>query len=293
MIKTILTHLTGTDCDQSVLAASHWIARLHSGHMACVRLVPDSARLIAQAAQVDMGTWMVLSDTVTAIEQGARERTNRARREWDEFCKREKVTIADVPPGPDAVSAAWIETIGDEFDEITALARFHDILVVAGGPERPGRLPDEALGSIIIGSGRPVLLAPQTARTGPLKTIAIAWKDSAEAARAIMAAMPLLAQAQRIEVLSANEEDKKAVQCLDCSEAVVRHLRWHGLNAHSHFVIPAGRTIPDAILESARGFGADLVVMGGYGHSRMREFVFGGFTRHILTGTDLPVLVSH
>ena len=293
MIKTILTHLTGTDCDQSVLAASHRIARFRSGHMACVRLIPDSATLIAQAAQVDMGTWMVLSDSVTAIEQEARERTDRARRELTEFCKSEKVSIVDAPPGPDAVSAAWIERIGDEFDEITALARFYDLLVVAGGPERPGRLPDEALGSIIIGSGRPVLLAPQTPRTGPVKTIAITWKDTAEAARAIGAAMPLLAEAQRIEVLSANEDDQKADQCLDRSEGVVRNLRWHGLNAHGHPVIPAGRTIPDAILESARSFEADLLVMGGYGHSRMREFVFGGFTRHILKGTDLPVFVFH
>jgi nucleotide-binding universal stress UspA family protein len=94
-------------------------------------------------------------------------------------------------------------------------------------------------------------------------------------------------------VLSANEEDTRAKECLDCSESIVQQLRWHGLNAYGHFVIPAGRTTPNAILETAHGFNADLLVMGGYGHSRLREFIFGGFTKRILDGVDLPVLVFH
>ena len=105
--------------------------------------------------------------------------------------------------------------------------------------------------------------------------------------------MPVLAKAQRIEILSANENDGQVSHCLDCSESVVQQLRWHGLNATAHFILPAGRSVPDAILETAHGLHADLLVMGGYGHGRLREFVFGGFTRRILEGVALPVFLFH
>lgn len=294
MIKTVLVHMTGTDCDRSVLAMGLEAVRPHAGHMECLRVVTDPAALVAQAAQLDMGTSMVLADMLNTLEQQDREKTDRARAAMTEFCKSENIALADAPPGPGAVSAAWRETpAADEFERITQFARYHDLVVLAGGPERTGRLSAEGLGSILVGSGRPVLLAPQKPPKAPIKTIAVAWKDAPEAARAITASMPLLAKADRIEVLSANEQDARAKECLDCSESVVRQLRWHGLNAYGHFVIPAGRSVPNAVLESAHGVHADLLVMGAYGHSRLREFVFGGFTQRILEGVDLPVLLFH
>ena len=293
MFKTILTHMTGTDCDQQVLEAALQIARPFSGHLECLRVISDPASLVMQAAQMDLVTSTMLADALTVIEQQNREGTQRARVTLGEFCKREDIVFASEPPGPNRVSAHWREKTGDEFDELTAQARFCDLVVLAGGGERKGRLPPEGIGQIIVGSGRPVLLTPERRRTSLTKTIAIAWKNTPEAARAITAAMPLLAKAERIEVLSVNEDEAGAIKCLDCSASVVQQLRWHGLNAYGNFVLPAGRTVANAILESAHGRHADLLVMGGYGHSRVREFVFGGFTRHILDGVDIPVLMFH
>jgi Universal stress protein family len=235
----------------------------------------------------------MLAEALNVVEQQNRQGTQQARITLAEFCKRDGVFLANDPTRTDGVSAHWCEKTGDEFDELTSQARFHDLLVLAGGAERKGRLPPEGIGQIIVGSGRPVLLAAEKPRKSLTKTIAIAWKDTPEAARAVSAAMPLLSKAERIEVLSANEEDTRAMECLDCSDSIVQQLRWHGLNAYGHFVIPAGRTIPKAILETAHSFNADLLVMGGYGHSRLREFIFGGFTQRILDGVDLPVLMFH
>jgi len=145
----------------------------------------------------------------------------------------------------------------------------------------------------MLSSGRPVLLAPEKVIGGTIETIAVAWKDSREAAVAIMAAMPLFARAKRIEVLSVNEENGSEQKCLDCSESIVEQLRWHELNAYGRFVLPAGRSAPQAVLETAHGLRADLLVMGAYGRSRLREFLFGGFTRRILEGVDLPVFAAH
>jgi nucleotide-binding universal stress UspA family protein len=296
MFKTVLAHLTGTDCDQSVLATALRLVRPFAGHIEGLRVVPDPAAMAAQALPFDtaIGMTMVLSDVLDTIERQSQERTQRARTTLSEFCKMQDVPYADAPPGPGNVSAAWREAnAADEWDHVIGAARFHDLVVLSGGNERPGRSPAELLGSVVVSSGRPVVLAPEKPSEGPIKTIAVAWKDTAEAARALTAAMPLLAQAERIEVLSANEKDSQVKQCLDCSDSVVQQLRWHGLNVHGHFIIPAGRSVPNAILDSARGLNADLLVMGGYGHSRLREFVFGGVTQRILQGVDIPVFLFH
>ena len=293
MFRTILVHLTGTDCDRAALTTALQIATPSSAHLRCLRVTPDPAALIAQATTIDMGTAMVLADTLDAIQQQASEHTSKARATFDQFCARHDVVRADSPLAT-GVAASWDESaVSDEFDCLIAEARFHDAVVLAGGPERPGRLPDGALGSIAIGGGRPVVLAPEHPTLKPIKTIAVAWKNSAESARAITAAMPLLEKADRIDVLTANEDDAEARTCVECTERVVQQFRWHGLNAHAHFVIPAGRSAPDAVLETAHSFAADLLVMGAYGHSRLREVIFGGFTQRILKGAGIPVLLFH
>jgi nucleotide-binding universal stress UspA family protein len=293
MIKSILTPLSGTDCDNAVLATSLRVLVGEGGHIDCLRLLPDPAELIAESAQVDMGGWMIISDTVAAIEKEAKQRTKIAQSNLAGFCERENIATSDRPGDAARVSVSWREEVGDEFDHISASARSHDLVVLAGGTDRSGRLPEEALGGIVIGSGRPVLLAPETASRGGFDRIAIAWKDAPEAARAVTAAMPLLEKAREIHVFSANESGPRGAEGIESSDRIVRCLRWHGLNVQGHFVIPAGRTPVDAVLQSAREVDAGLLVMGAYGHSRMRGFVFGGFTQRVLKGTELPVLLFH
>jgi nucleotide-binding universal stress UspA family protein len=293
MFRTVLVPLSGTDCDLSVLAASLRVFAGGTGHIACLRLTPDPAEIIAQSAQVDMGSWMIVSDTVTALAQDAKTRDAAARATLADFCAREQIPTAEDPPGPASTSVSWREDVGDEFDRITSHGRYHDLVVLAGGEERPGRLPAEALGGIIIGSGRPVLLAPPVPGFGSFNHIAIAWKNTSDAARAMTAAMPLLARARRIDVFSANESDSQTAEASADAEHVVRQLRWHGLDAAAHLLTPAGKTPAETVLQKAREARADLIVMGAYGHSRVREFVFGGFTERILKGADLPVLLFH
>ncbi len=293
MFKTVLAVLSGTDCDRPVLSTGFRTVVGRNGHIECLRLMPDPADLIAQAAQVEMGSMMLLSDTITAIEQEAKNRTEQARTNFTAFCQSENIQTQDNPNETSSVTAAFREEVGDEYDRVMDHARTHDLVILAGGNDRPGRLPEEALGGIIIGSGRPVLLAPADETKAPFRRVAIAWKDAAEAARAVTAAMPILENASRIDVYSVCEQDKRAGECVKTSDALVNCLRWHGLNATSNLLVPEGRPAADAVLDGAQHAGADLLVMGGYGHSRLREFVFGGFTQRILKGASLPVLLFH
>lgn len=293
MFKTILAPISGTDSDMSVLSMSLRIASAAGGHIECLRVRPDPAGLIAGSAQLLVGAPMILADTMAAVEREATSRTAAARANFDRFCRRENISIANEPSGPGAVTAAWREETGDEFDRLTAVARYHDIVVLPGARDRIGGLPVEAAGEVIMGGGRAVLLASDEFSKGPFNRIAIAWKDCPEAARAVNAAMPLLEAAHQIDVLSVCEADERAAEDCKTLDDLVRYLRWHGLSAHTQFMVPEGRTPADAVLDHAKHDAADLLVMGAYGHSRMREFIFGGFTERVLKGVDLPVLLFH
>ena len=293
MFKSILALLSGTDSDASVLSTSLRIASGANGHIECLRLRPDAASLIAQSAQIDMGAPMILADTVAAVEQEATSKTAAARASFDKFCREENIHIANEPSGGSTVTVSWREEAGDVFNRLSALARYYDTVVLPGGRNRLGGLPGEVAGDVIMGSGRAVVMAPETEGKGRFNRIAIAWKDSAEAARAVSAAMPLLEAAHEIDVLSVCEADKHAAVCVNTADDLVRYLRWHGLLAYTKFMVPEGRTPTDAALDHAKHAGADLLVMGAYGHSRMREFIFGGFTERVLKGVELPVLLFH
>ena len=247
MIKTILAHLTGTHVDEPVLAMSLDIARLYDGHIDCVHIASDPADLIRQAAQIELASSTILVEALGTIERQNKERMGHAQESFAQFCKQGNVVRAEAPPGPGAVSASLREISGDEADCLVAEGRFHDLVVLAGGVARDGRLPPEISGQVVVSCGRPVLLAPQKVETRKFKTIAVAWKNTPESARAITAAMPFLAKAAHVEVLSANEENEKALECVNWSDRVVRQLHWHGLKARGHFVLPAGRSVPNAI----------------------------------------------
>ena len=247
--------------------------------------------LRTEAAQIDIGMSAAIGDMLADFEKFANERTQAARAHFAKFCKEQRIAVEARDRG--TITAEFREVMGDEADHLIAESRFHDLTVVAGGPERASRLSQESLGAVVTSSGRPVLLVPAKARQNAFKTIAVAWKAAPEAARAITAAMPLLEKAEHVHVLGANEENAQAMACLDCSDAMTGYLRRHGIKANCHFVIPAGRSVPDSVVETAQSMGADLLVMGAYSHSRAREFVFGGFTRHVLHGVNLPVLMVH
>jgi nucleotide-binding universal stress UspA family protein len=146
----------------------------------------------------------------------------------------------------------------------------------------------ETLEAALFDSGRPLMI-PGVAPVAP-DTIAIAWKSTREAARAVAAAMPFLAQAKRVVILTAAEDDRT-----DRSEAarLLVTLQRHDIAAEARRLQPGSRNAADTLLAAAGEIDAGLLVMGGYGHSRLRELVFGGVTEHVIRGAALPVLMAH
>jgi nucleotide-binding universal stress UspA family protein len=128
---------------------------------------------------------------------------------------------------------------------------------------------------------------------GPLKldNVMICWDGSRPAARAIGDAMPLLEKAGRVEIVIVTNERGKQDEIEGAD--IGQHLARHGLKVDVHRLSGGTIDVADALLSHAADSGADFMVMGGYGHSRLREFVLGGVTRSILQSMTVPVLMSH
>ena len=181
---------------------------------------------------------------------------------------------------------------GNPVQNTTDEARFNDLVVLARATEQRGFSVD-SIANILVGCGRPVLLVPN-AEPGSLgHVVAIAWKQTAEAARAVTAAMPMLVRAKKIVVLTAAEDGGDPQQSAQSAERLAGKLRHHGLTVEAYGLSKQPGTAAETLFHKAKELGADLLVAGAYSHGRTRELVFGGFTRTVLGSGDLPVFLLH
>jgi nucleotide-binding universal stress UspA family protein len=178
-------------------------------------------------------------------------------------------------------------------DALIDLGRLHDLTIL------PAPLWDtlgrSELEAVIFGTGRPTLLLPSGKGKKPLQSVnrvVVAWDYSREAARAMADAMPILCRAKEVHILSVFGE--KGIHTTCVAGDLEKYLVAHKVNYVMDQVELNQGTIGDRVVSHAGAtINADLLVMGAYGHSRMREFVLGGATRAVLADTSLPVLLSH
>ena len=280
-MRKILVSLTGFESDTAALDTAYLAARLFDAQIHCICARPTPAQIGIGASPFEVGAAMNVAELIADLQKENELRTKNARLAFDRFRKQK-----------DFASATWQQITGDEVEVTIAEARFHD-LVVLGRPPEAAALSTAGIGIVLVASGRPLLVAPSKSPENIAPTVAIAWKDGPEAARAVTAAAPLLAKADRVIVLTANEGDAKANARVVSAERVPAQFRRHGSTTEARLVVPGGRSLPEAVLDTAAACGADILVMGGYGHSRLRELVFGGLTRHVLNSSSLPVFLFH
>jgi nucleotide-binding universal stress UspA family protein len=187
------------------------------------------------------------------------------------------------------IRTAWQAAFADPVTHLVAQACAADLVVVSRhGPDDPDPGPlGTPPGPVLMEAGRPVLIVPP--RTVQLKAARIltAWKDGLEARRAVSAALPFFRSADQVFVATLGEDVRPGN-----AEDLAVHLARHGANATARHLPAAGRA-GDAILRFALDQDADLIVMGAYGHPRLREWVFGGLTRDVLDRTPICCLMCH
>jgi len=188
-----------------------------------------------------------------------------------------------VHPGVDAELLTVEGLIGPA---VAMRAKVADLAVLPSMAAKENGRWGPARDAALFQSGRPVLIVPDEVG-GPIgETVVIAWKDAVEAVRAIAAATPFLATAKRVKLLNIAEDGED-----ETAPAMAAYLTKAGFPVETVTIELGGREVGEALLEAA-GSGV-LLVMGGYGHWRWREWVFGGATLYVLRNTDVPVLMSH
>ena len=183
-------------------------------------------------------------------------------------------------------------SLGGAGDLFGRLARRFDLAVVGQAEPKHGPAQDLVIEGALFGSGRPVIVVPYIQKGGlKLDRVLICWDGSRPAARAIGDAMPFLARAAAIDVVivASGREKSDEIPGVDMGE----HLARHALKIEVKRLVSGDLDVANTILSYAADSGADLIVMGGFGHSRLREFVLGGVTRGILGSMTVPALMSH
>jgi nucleotide-binding universal stress UspA family protein len=183
-------------------------------------------------------------------------------------------------------------TLAGGSDLFGSLARRFDLAVVAQADPDQAGLDDMVTEAALFAAGRPLIVVPYIQKEGiKLDRVLVCWDGSRNAARAIGDAMPFLVRAKTVEVIIVSTEPAKSGELpgADMGE----HLARHGLTVEVKQIVAADNDVASTILSHAADFSADFLVMGGYGHSRLKEFILGGVTRGILDAMTVPVLMSH
>ena len=292
MIKTILVGATGSESDNAAFAAALALARSFAAHIDALHVKLDPVALTVAMA-TDVGSGALTAGLLEQLETDAAERERQAREIFTRFCSGAGLAVAS-KPGQGSVaapSAQWHVETGEEPRWMATYGVAADLIVAprASGEEGASSATLEA---VLLESGRPILIPAATAMPASFERIAIAWKPTPQAARAVAAAMPFLTRAKEVVVITIAEEAAERTGDNDDAERLSRGLAWHGIAA-TVLRLNAGPGGAAATLSGGAGARADLLVIGGYGHSRLREWVFGGFTQHVLADAPLPVLIAH
>ncbi|MCU0791083.1 MAG: universal stress protein [Nitratireductor sp.] len=276
--KTMSAILRGESDTPRLVERMLPLIRAFGAHVTGIHAEPSPAAHVA-----------VLAGDLVSVDEGAieasRARMERVRTIFNDLCRREGISH----------DFRGMETFsGDSATASLASANAADLVVVQQAD------PDEIetmfadLETLLFDSGRPVLVLPyvNTAPVDP-KHVVIAWKPTKEAARAVFDALPLLHRAESVEILVVDGKETPEHSAAMIAADIATALDRHGIRVNISNQISAGVPIGDVIENRVADTGVDLVVMGAYSHSPLRELLFGGVTRTLLKSMTVPVLMSH
>ncbi len=232
------------------------------------------------------GTFTPQSDE--SYLQAEEENADALRERFNNLCKEHGVAPAAIGDHKDEMgaTASWRDEEGDIPADLVRIAAAADLIVVASEAEEAGAPLAEDL---LFQSGRPVLLCPAAGIASLPERVVITWNASAEAARAVASSSPFLHGASAVKVLTIHEPSRVDVKTAD----IAATLRLHGLDtSETEIELEPDERASDVLVREIEDAKADLVVMGAYSHSRWREAVLGGFTRHMLNKAAVPVLLA-
>lgn len=283
-IKEILVQVDDGPANQARLELALSLAKQHAAYLVALHVFDVALAPSAAFGAINVEDSLALLRWQEQLSQEANTRADRLRsafhvRLWNE-----------------QVAGEWRFVEGNAAHTITLHARYADMTILGQQDPRDDRVSSwtHVLESTLLGSGRPLLVVPHA---GQFETVGrralVGWNARREAARAIHDALPLLHGAESVTVLSIDAEPPQGAGNDPVAEDITRHLIRHGLPATTRSTCSDRLDPATLMLNFAADLGSDLIVIGGYGHSRIREIVLGGMTRTLLQHAPIPVLLSH
>ena len=285
MFKDILVHLDEGRRSGGRLKVAVDLARRQGAHLTGIFVLDIPASDAFYGAGMPYAGGGGMTEMVNALRADIAARAETIGQEFQEALRRE------------GLEGEWRVVEGDTVALLALHARYAD-LTILGQPDSDepykGSGADAVLVNVMLASGRPVLAIPYAGQFEQIgERVLVAWNASREATRAVNDALPLLMGAKAVTILAGNPkhgiEGHGDVPAAD----IALHLARHGVKAEAAHTIAKDISEGDALLSYAADLGADLIVAGGYGHSRAREMVFGGATRTLLQEMTVPMLLSH
>ncbi|HEX4261859.1 MAG TPA: universal stress protein [Acetobacteraceae bacterium] len=285
-IRKILLPLTGTAAGEAALATALMVARQWNAHLTALHVRIDSRDVAPLAGEGLSGA--MIEEMMTATERESGERSHAVRAMFDRFVAVHDVALSEARPHDPVTTASFASVIGREDDLVAQQARLADLTVVPHPEGGDDVSSSDALHAVLFDSGRPVLIAPQATPTTIATRVCVAWNGTAESAAAVQAALPWLKRAEAVRILTAGEYQRRG----PAAPELAAYLALHDVRTEVSTFRPIDRLVGAGMLAAAREFYADMLTMGAYSHSRLRQLILGGVTRHVLEHSDLPVMMT-
>lgn len=285
-IASILAIVEGDETTSAVMRTAFDLAKRNDAYLEVLHIQPDPREGIPLVGEGMTGT--MVAQVMNEIRERGEAQAAEARRLFEENCKARDVPVEDAAAhAPARGRAGWRLVEGRAEIEVAERGLLFDLIVMAQPDrEREGAYAS-ALETALFDVGGPVLVVP-AGYTGPLgEKAVVSWNGRREAARAVTAALPLLQHAQQVTIISVEENGYAADP-----QSLLSRLQLHHIKADCR-TIGGGQPAAEALLAEVKAVGADLLVMGAYGHSRLRQFVVGGVTRRLLAEAPVPLLMAH
>jgi nucleotide-binding universal stress UspA family protein len=287
--RKILVPIAGADGDEAVLRSAFGLAKKFGAHIEVLFVRPDPISAIPFGTiDVDptgYSTELIIEATI----KGADAAQQRARAAFDKIVEELGAPVVEKLSAKAEVNTSFCVVEGDFAERIERKSRLSDLIVFTSksidGTEATTRASFE---SALLSGARPVLFVPGGAADIPAQRVAIAFDGSATAAHAVSAALPFLQKAKELHALEVTSEKSSALSDLQ------DYLSLYGLSVTPHSIDPGLKSTAETLLTEAQRQHCDMIVQGGYGHSRLGEFVFGGVTRYVIkNGAPVAVLMTH
>lgn len=288
MYRKILVPLSTDGCGMDAgVDGAFRIARLFGARVEAFYARPNPEDVLIVLGRGVVGT--TLEKALREVQTKIAKDRNAAYDHLQTLCRAAGIPMVESASASDPLSVLWHETAGQLPDLVATEGRFADFFVLSGSTHDGGAFWRPVFETALFVSTRPVILMPDRRVEGVGTTVFVAWNGSAQAMRAVTSALPFLRNAHSILIGTVEADDVPPGD----AERLRDYLAEQDVDARVIHKAGGGRTAGEMLLDLARCAGADLLVMGGYGHSRVREWALGGATRDVLAAAAMPVLMMH